>query len=146
MGTGCFWKPGWQSYWWTIRYRRPIWWSRGWGLHLFQDDAFVSHQHGLRLAGDMWMGGRCRHGGPARLLLLLLGCSWASSFPRRIFIFSPKSHNWLCRCLIEKDGYEIIACLFFPFKLSYLDHLLPLFPIYKCSKHYKIKVLKAKLH
>lgn len=40
---------------------------------------------------------------------------------------------------------KLLFVCFFPFKLSYLDHLLSLFSIDKCSKHYKIKVLNTKL-
>lgn len=39
-------------------------------------------------------------------------------FPRRIFIFSPKSHNWLYRCLIERNNYELRFVFFFQTFLS----------------------------
>lgn len=65
-------------------------------------------------------------------------------FPRRIFIFSPKSHNWLCRCLIERNNYEL-RFVVFSFKLSFLNHLWPSLPICKCSKYHTIRVQKINI-
>ena len=41
------------------------------------------------------------------ILTIVVICVCVCFFPRRIFIFSPKSHNWLYRCLIERNNYEL---------------------------------------
>lgn len=54
-------------------------------------------------------------------VLLLLGYVHAFIFfLGGSLFFPPKSHNWLYRCLIERNNYEL---QFFSFKLSYLTHL-----------------------
>lgn len=54
--------------------------------------------------------------------LLLLWWVCVCFFPRRIFICPPKSHNWLYRCLIERNNYELRFVFFFqtfPFWIIY---------------------------